>query len=215
MWSARGAALSPRAASALLLALALLAALLLGFRPPAPPPRGIGEPASPLLSMRLYAPAYPQPFAASTPRSLPTRGQSRHPAMAPSMRPATVTDSATSSPGSSREAGTPPLASPPTPVADSAPQASGGPGAPAAPALDIDALKTVARKNAGDGEPRALPDAAPTLSASDKTQRALEQARRPKCDKDYRPTVGPVGFAGLLTLPFMLKEGASDSGCRW
>jgi hypothetical protein len=211
VWPARGAALSPRAASALLLALALHAALLLCFRPSAPP-RGVGEAAYPLLSMRLYAPSSPRPFAASTPKSLPTRGQARHPAMAPSILPATVTDPAESSPGSIREAGAPPVASAPTPIASPAPQAADR---AAAPALDIDKLKAVALRNAGDGERRALPDAAPTLSGSDKAQRALEQARRPKCDKDYRPSLGPVGFAGLLTLPFMLKEGASDSGCRW
>jgi hypothetical protein len=212
VWCARGAALSPRAVSALLLALALHAALLLGFRPPAPP-RGIGEAAYPLLSLRLYGPA--RPFAASTSAPPLPRAQARHRAMAPSTRPAAVTDTATPSPGSTGDAGAPPGASVPTPIAGPAPQAADGPAAPPAPALDIDKLKAVARKNAGDGERHALPDAAPTLSASDKSQRALEQSRRPKCDKDYRPTLGPVGFAGLLTLPFMLKEGASDSGCHW
>lgn len=213
MWSARGAALSPRAVSALLLALALHAALLLYFRPPAPPPRGIGEAAYPLLSVRLYGP--PQPFAASTSAPPPSRAQARHRAMAPSMRPAAVTDPAASSPGSTGDASAPPVASAITPITSPAPQAASGPAAPAAPALDIDALKAVARKNAGDGERHAPPDAAPTLSASGKAQRALEQARRPRCDNDYKPGGGQVEFKQLMKIPFMLKEGFSDSGCHW
>ena len=49
---------------------------------------------------------------------------------------------------------------------------------------------------------------------ADAGQEALEQARRPKCDKDYKPKVGSVEFSGLMKLPFLLRGALSDKGCK-
>lgn len=50
--------------------------------------------------------------------------------------------------------------------------------------------------------------------AADTGQEALEQARRPKCDKDYKPKVGSVEFSSLMKLPFLLRGALSDKGCK-
>lgn len=50
--------------------------------------------------------------------------------------------------------------------------------------------------------------------AVDAGQEALEQARRPKCDKDYKPKVGSVEFSGLMKLPFLLRGALSEKGCK-
>ena len=50
--------------------------------------------------------------------------------------------------------------------------------------------------------------------AADIAQDVIEQARRPKCDNDYRPKVGSVEFSGLMKLPFLLRGTLSDKGCK-
>lgn len=50
--------------------------------------------------------------------------------------------------------------------------------------------------------------------AADTGQESLEQARRPKCDKDYKPKVGSVEFSGLMKLPFLLRAAISGKGCK-
>lgn len=50
--------------------------------------------------------------------------------------------------------------------------------------------------------------------AADSGQEALEQARRPKCDDNYKPKVGSVEFSGLMKLPFLLRGALSDKGCK-
>jgi hypothetical protein len=199
-----------------LLALLLHGALLLAWRPSRPPADGAArDDGTLLLAMRLYA--APAQF-----KTVPPTRQ-RRPASAMS-RTVTASPRAVTGIAAAPDYGTPPAATIPVASAVPVPSAAAAitPAAMATSAasatvaaLDIDALKAVARKNAGEGERRALPGDTPAMSASSKARRALEGARRPTCDQNYRPTLGPVGFAGLLTLPFMLKEGASDSGCRW
>jgi len=50
--------------------------------------------------------------------------------------------------------------------------------------------------------------------AADSGQEAFEQARRPKCDDNYKPKVGSVEFSGLMKLPFLLRGALSDKGCK-
>jgi hypothetical protein len=50
--------------------------------------------------------------------------------------------------------------------------------------------------------------------AADIGKEAVEQARRPKCDNDYKPKVGSVEFSGLMKLPFLLRGALSDKGCK-
>jgi len=50
--------------------------------------------------------------------------------------------------------------------------------------------------------------------AADVAQEAIEQARRPKCDNNYKPKVGSVEFSGLMKLPFLLRGALSDKGCK-
>lgn len=50
--------------------------------------------------------------------------------------------------------------------------------------------------------------------AADSGQDAVERARRPKCDDNYKPKVGSVEFSGLMKLPFLLRGALSDKGCK-
>ena len=94
------------------------------------------------------------------------------------------------------------------------------PAAPSAPALDIDALRQLARANergnghdnetAGNG--RALEAA---FSRSDMAAQAIAKAARPKCDHDYTPAIGAVKFTGLMKLPALINGAVRDSGCKW
>ncbi|MDO8070531.1 hypothetical protein O3299_03295 [Janthinobacterium sp. SUN176] len=100
---------------------------------------------------------------------------------------------------------TPAPAAMPAPAADAA-------ALPPPAALDLDALKRLAKEAARQEGPSL---AGPALTTSNKTAQAIASAARPKCDNDYKPRLGNVEFAGLAKLPFLLKGATGDSGCKW
>ncbi|MFC5513876.1 hypothetical protein ACFPOU_22490 [Massilia jejuensis] len=84
--------------------------------------------------------------------------------------------------------------------------------------FDADTLKALVKQDlerqgtrsghaAGKQEPGGL--------AADVRQDVMERARRPKCGNDYKPKVGSVEFSGLMKLPFLLRGGLADEGCKW
>ncbi|WP_150130879.1 hypothetical protein [Janthinobacterium sp. LM6] len=99
----------------------------------------------------------------------------------------------------------------PVPAAMPAP-ASDAAALPPPAALDLDALKRLAREAARQAGPSIVGQA---LTVGDRTAQAIASAARPKCDNDYKPRLGNVEFTGLAKLPFLLKGAAGDSGCKW
>lgn len=75
--------------------------------------------------------------------------------------------------------------------------------------LDVEHMRMLARAANQGGQRLQL--AAPGTA----TQAALEKARRPQCDDEYTPQVGSIKLTGLMKLPFLLKGGSSEQGCKW
>ena len=88
------------------------------------------------------------------------------------------------------------------------------PGRPAeaAPAIDLDAARSIARE-AGrsrsgmrEQDLRNFEQARPEYESA--AQRALAKAVRPDCRTEY------AGM-GIFAIPFLLKDTVTDSGCKW
>lgn len=80
--------------------------------------------------------------------------------------------------------------------------------------IDLDAVK------ASVGSAGSVVHEADTISSTpaffaQKLSDKVVEAKRPKCDNDYRPKVGSVTLTGLAKLPFLLKDTLTDTGCRW
>jgi len=87
------------------------------------------------------------------------------------------------------------------------------------PRLDMDKIKDFARQDIVQqgrvGSGQHMKSSELSNLNNDVGGKAIERARRPKCDDDYKPKVGSVEFSGLMKLPFLLKGAVSDSGCKW
>lgn len=84
--------------------------------------------------------------------------------------------------------------------------------------FDADTLKALVKQDLerqGTRSGHAAGRQEPGVLAADVRQDVMERARRPKCDNDYRPKVGSVEFGGLMKLPFLLRGGLADEGCKW
>lgn len=80
--------------------------------------------------------------------------------------------------------------------------------------LDIDAIKNIGRTSPiADGN--VIQGPAKTLCLESKLATGLEEGKRPKCDNNYKAKIGQVEFKGLMKIPFLVKNGITDTGCKW
>lgn len=200
-----GAASDPRqlrrVAAGIAVSLALHALLLSLYRQPRP------APALPdTLTVRLQ-PAGPAAAPAATvpPQAIPR--QATPPKAARRVRPARpVIAVPPESRQSARDTYAVDPAPPPTPAADDAPPSAG-----TAPAFDIDAARSMARKLANEPDPTkagtALERLPPKpLETESRLARGIQAAKRGNC-KD--------GIPGGLLAPLYLMMEKKDTGCKW